>query len=173
MHGLLTDWAAFIQNLAERPVDDRPDAAHPIADVAATRIARVYRQMVKMGRRIDDDSPSVALHDLRKKGKELRYLLEFFSSLFPEGTVKPMVRTLKALQDTLGRFQDREVQAALLRSLRDEVALREGGPPALMAMGVLVERFHEQQLAARTEFAERFGAFASKSRRALVAETFE
>ena len=32
-----------------------------------------------MGRAIDDDSPHEALHDLRKKGKELRYLLEFFA----------------------------------------------------------------------------------------------
>ena len=41
-----------------------------------------------------------------------------------------MVTSLKALQDTLGRFQDREVQAGLLRQLSDEVAQRErGGAP--------------------------------------------
>ena len=64
-----------------------------------------------MGAAIDDASPPEALHDLRKKGKELRYLLEFFAGLYPAEVVKPMVKTLKALQDTLGRFQDREVQA--------------------------------------------------------------
>ena len=62
-----------------------------------------------MGRRIGDDSPAEALHDLRKKGKELRYLLEFFASLYAADVVKPMVSTLKGLQDVLGRFQDREV----------------------------------------------------------------
>ena len=99
----------------------RPDAARPIAAVAGERIVRVYRRMVKMGRAIDDDSPPEALHDLRKKGKELRYLLELFGSVYPPEVAKPLVRALKELQDTLGRFQDREVQAALVRSLRDDV----------------------------------------------------
>ena len=51
-----------------------------------------------------------ALHDLRKRGKELRYLLELFGSPFPTNVVKPMVSTLKDLQEVLGRFQDRAVQ---------------------------------------------------------------
>ena len=67
--------------------------------------------MVKMGTAIDDDSPAEDLHELRKVGKELRYLLEFFASLYPAEVVKPFVKTLKGLQDQLGRFQDREVQA--------------------------------------------------------------
>ena len=102
------------------PEDDRPDAARPIGEVAARRIATVYRQMVKRAAAIDEDSPPEALHELRKKGKELRYLLEFFAGLFPAARSRPMVKTLKSLQDTLGRFQDREVQAAMLRSLGDE-----------------------------------------------------
>ena len=74
--------------------------------------------MVKMGRAIDDDSPAEDLHELRKVGKELRYLLEFFASLYPADVVKPFVKTLKGLQDQLGRFQDREVQANALRDAR-------------------------------------------------------
>jgi CHAD domain-containing protein len=125
-----------------------------------------------MGRAIDDDSPHEALHELRKKGKELRYLLEFFSPLFPSKVTKPMVRTLKALQNTLGRFQDREVQVAMLRGLGDEVAQRPGGAEALMAMGVLIERLEEQQDAARAEFSERFSAFSAPDQRKLVKTTF-
>jgi CHAD domain-containing protein len=83
-----------------------------------------------------------------------------------------MVRSLKQLQDTLGRFQDHEVQAELLRGLRDDVAGRDGGPAALMAMGVLAEDLGRGQTAARAEFAERFAGFASKEQRRLVAKTF-
>jgi CHAD domain-containing protein len=151
---------------------DRPDAGRPIAALAGARIARVYRQMVKAGGAIDDSSPPEALHDLRKKGKELRYLLEFFASLFPGRVIKPMVRSLKALQDTLGRFQDRQVQAAVLRSLGDDVRALEDGAAALMAMGQLVDRLERQQAAARAEFTERFGRFAARGQRALVRETF-
>jgi CHAD domain-containing protein len=125
-----------------------------------------------MGRAIDGASPHEALHDLRKKGKELRYLLEFFSSLYAPDVVKPMVATLKDLQDVLGRFQDREIQADLLRNLGDDIAAMEGGAAALMAMGVLVERLVEQQEQARAEFADSFAHFAAKPQRRIVSETF-
>ena len=165
-------WESFLEGLVALSEDNRPDAARPIEEVAARRIRRVYGRMVKMGGAIDDDSPAEALHELRKKGKELRYLLEFFSSLYPGEVVKPMVKTLKSLQDVLGRHQDQEVQAATLRALRHELPEREGGAAALMAMGVLVERLQDQHAAARADFAERFAPFAAKKQRKLVAETF-
>ena len=90
--------------------EDRPRAALPIEAVAADRIRKVYRRMVRDGDRIDDDSPDEDLHELRKRGKELRYLLELFGSLFPDDVVKPTVKALKDLQDVLGHFQDRSVQ---------------------------------------------------------------
>jgi CHAD domain-containing protein len=172
VRALLDNWRAYVDLLVASASDERPDAARPVGEVAGERISKVYRQMVKMGSAIDDDSPHEALHDLRKKGKELRYLLEFFSSLYPSAIVKPMVSALKGLQDVLGRFQDREVQAALLRSLGDEVAALEGGAAALMAMGVLVQRLGADQDAARSEFAESFAGFAAESQRKLVDQTF-
>jgi CHAD domain-containing protein len=156
----LEQWAAFVH--------DVPDAERSVESLASHRIASVYRKMVKMGKAIDDDKPAEDLHELRKVGKELRYLLEFFASLYPAEVVKPMVKSLKGLQDMLGRFQDREVQANSLRELAPEVA----EPRALMAMGVLVERFMQEEAAARAEFADRFGAFASKEQRKLVKEHF-
>lgn len=170
---LLADWGEFLAHLDESDQAIEPGGERPISDLAGARIAKVFRKMVKAGSAIDDSSPPVALHDLRKQGKELRYLLEFFASLYPGKVVKPMVRTLKALQDTLGRFQDREVQAHLLSSLRDEVRSLDDGAAALMAMGQLVDRLEQQQAAARDEFAERFAAFASSEQRALVKETFK
>jgi CHAD domain-containing protein len=160
---LLADWAAFLATL---------EGGRPIGEVAGERIGKVYRRMVKAGRAIDDASPAEALHDLRKQGKELRYLLEFFASLYPDKVIRPMVKTLKALQDTLGRFQDREVQADTLRALREDVVALEDGAAALMAMGLLVEHLERDQVTARTEFAERFAAFSGKDQRALVRKTF-
>ena len=121
-----------------------------------------------MGKAIDDDSPAEDLHELRKVGKELRYLLEFFASLYPPEVVKPFVKSLKGLQDQLGRFQDHEVQANKLRELAPEVK----DPMTLMAMGVLVDRFIKDEALARLEFADRFAAFASPEQRAIVKEHF-
>jgi CHAD domain-containing protein len=170
--GLLSEWSSFLDRL---PADGAAGlaAARPIEAIAGERIAKVYARMVRMGDAIGPGSPSTEYHELRKQGKELRYLLELFgAALFRPGVVKPMIKSLKALQDVLGRHQDREVQAATLRSLSDAVAAASAGPAALMAMGVLVERLEEDQLAARGQFAATFSTFASKHRRKLVRETF-
>jgi CHAD domain-containing protein len=168
--GLLSSWRAFLDRLEEADETGRPDAARPIGEVAGERIAKVYRQMVRMGGAIEESSPAEDYHELRKKGKELRYLLELFGApLYPGEVVKPMIKTLKGLQDVLGRHQDREVQVALLRSLGPEV----GNPEALMAMGALIGRLADDERAARGEFAGRFAEFAAKRQRRLVKETFK
>lgn len=169
--GLLTGWGALLSSIEAGKEDGGPQAQAPIGSLADKRIAKVYRRMLKLGRRIDDRSPPEALHDLRKKGKELRYLLEFFASLYPKGVTKPMVRTLKALQDTLGRFHDRHVQADLIHSLGNEVE-EQGGAEALAAMGGFAGRLEKEQAQARADFAKRFGKFASRRRRGLVRKTF-
>jgi CHAD domain-containing protein len=166
---LLAEWRAFLDGLETLPHEDRPDAPRPIGDVAGERIRKVYKQLLKMGRAIGPESPAENYHEMRKKGKELRYLLELFAAaLYPADVVKPMIRALKGLQDVLGRHQDREVQVGTVRSLAEEVA----APPALIAMGALVQRLREDEAAARAEFAGRFAAFASREQRKLVKDTF-
>jgi CHAD domain-containing protein len=167
----LADWRALLAAMTAGEAGG-PDAEVPLLTIASARIRTVHRQMVKAGSAIHDDTPAEALHDLRKKGKELRYLLEFFAPLYPAAVIKPLVSSLKALQDTLGRFQDREVQAELVASLAPDVHRMDDATSALMAMGLLVEGLHEQQRAARDEFATRFAAFAAPEQRAIVKETF-
>ena len=157
---------------ARKDDEDRPLAREPIERVAAERIDTVYRRMVRDGREIDHGSHDEMLHDLRKRGKELRYLLELFGGIFPTSVVKPMVTSLKGLQDVLGRFQDRSIQTESLRELGSELAGARGGPAALMALGLVIEALERDQLQARGEFHERFEAFASKEQRRLVKATF-
>jgi CHAD domain-containing protein len=174
----LADWRAFLDRVAAgdgsgagAAGDDGAGAA-AIAAVAGPRIATIHRAMVRAGRAIDDTSPPEALHELRKQGKELRYLLEMFAVLFPRDAVAPLVRRLKGLQTTLGRHQDVDVQVAMLRSLAGEVAGREGGPGAVLAMGRLIDRLEAERALARADFAARFAAFAARPQRTLVERTF-
>jgi CHAD domain-containing protein len=170
---LLAEWASFLDGLAELPEDDRPDAARGIGELAGERIGKVYRRMVKMGGAIDSASPPQDYHELRKQGKELRYLLELFGTpLYPPDVVRPMIKSLKALQDVLGRHQDREVQVATLRSLAEDVSSLPAGSAALMATGVLIEALTEDERAAREQFAEPFATFASRAQRKLVKGAF-
>ncbi len=170
---LLDEWAAFLDRLPTLPSSDREDAERPIGSLAGERIAKVYRRMVTMGVAIDVDNPPEDYHELRKKGKELRYLLQLIgANVYPDEVVGPMVKTLKSLQDVLGRHQDREVQMATVRSLSEEVAARPDGARALIAVGALLGALAEDERAAREEFAERFAAFGAKRQRTLVKDTF-
>ncbi|MHB8690102.1 MAG: CHAD domain-containing protein [Solirubrobacteraceae bacterium] len=171
---LRRDWDAFLEELVATATDDRPEAERAIGELAGQRIRKVYRRMLKLGDTIDESSPAEDYHEIRKQGKELRYLLELFGQpLFPGETVKPLVKTLKGLQDVLGRHQDREVQVTRLRELAEPVSALPGRAGALMAMGVLIERLHEQELAARAEFAESYEAFSSEELRKQVKAVFD
>jgi CHAD domain-containing protein len=166
--GLLGEWRSLIEGLRELPEDARPDGACRIGELAGARIARLYKRMLHMGCAITPSSPPEAYHDLRKLGKELRYMLELFgASLYAAEVTASMIKTLKALQDVLGRHQDREVQAALLRSLEGELA-----PAAREAVGLLVARLEQDQAESREQFAVRFARFASAEQRELVESTF-
>ncbi len=170
---LLSDWEMLLETLVELPVSDRPDATAPIAQTAGRRIRRVYSHVRTMGAAIDPSGPGEPYHELRKTGKELRYLLELFGAqLFEAELVTDLVTTLKGLQEVLGRHQDREVQIALLTALADEVAGLPRGPRALMAMGVLVDRLHADERAARSEFDAHFAELTSRERRGQVKAGF-
>ena len=170
---LFEDWERLLESLVELPLEDRPDARRSIGSFTGERVTKVYKRIVKMGRAIDDNSPAADYHEVRKKGKELRYLLELFAvHLFPEEAVDPLIASLKEMQDVLGRHQDREVQQETVRERVTAVGALPGGAAACMAMGVLTDRLAEDEQAARDAFRETFARFADHDRRAAVADVF-
>jgi CHAD domain-containing protein len=139
------------------------DADRPIGEVASARIRRLFRQILKEGRRIDHDSPDEILHEMRKTGKKLRYLIEFFASLYSESAIKPVVQALKRLQDNLGEIQDLQVQTKTLnRFARQMMAEGKASAETFIAMGVLVDGFQNRRREARIEFAGTFAGFSAK-----------
>ncbi|HZU60751.1 MAG TPA: CHAD domain-containing protein, partial [Solirubrobacteraceae bacterium] len=162
---LMADWRRFLDGLSGPSPSDRPDGQRPIGQLAGRRIRRAYRRMVERGRRIGPGSPSEPYHALRKQGKELRYLLELFGTpLYPQEVVKPMIRSLKDLQDVLGRHQDRETQIDTLNRLSGSEAL----PVDPRLTQLVVERLVADKLAARRAFGPRFGAFAQPEQADMV-----
>lgn len=155
---LMKEWHQWL----ESPLPDisyQPNAMQPIAKVADQRIRKIYHRVLKEGRAIKPDSPAEALHDLRKDCKKLRYLMEFFQSLYPKPEIRRLIKLLKVLLDNLGDFQDLQVQAEALESFA-ELMLKEGAPAsALMAMGILVGNLLTRQEQARDAFAELFADF--------------
>jgi len=169
---LIKDWGKFLESTTPYP-SKLDNADRPIKDVASERIWRVYQRVIKEGESINTRSAPESLHDLRKTCKKLRYLIEFFKSLYPEEDILKLVKALKGLQENLGQFQDFQVQKESMEHFAQQM-MEESKIPAttLMAMGILVEGLEEGQKAAKNEFHDRFTEFASKKNRKLFRKLF-
>jgi CHAD domain-containing protein len=131
------------------------------AELALATTGRAFRKIVAHGSAITPESAPEALHDLRKRAKELRYLLEFFAPLHDPATYKKVVGDLKQLQDSLGEFQDSQVQREEIHALADAMLAERAAPAAtLLAMGEIAANLAISQAEAREDFAVRFARFA-------------
>jgi len=138
-----------------------PRQTGPIGTLAAERTRVCFVRVARRGAAITPESQPEALHDLRKRCKELRYALEFFAPLYDWAAYGKVVGDLKRLQDCLGEFQDTDVQIGEIRALAAAM-LAAGEAPAvtLLAMGEVTAGLMVRQHAARADFARRFAAFA-------------
>jgi CHAD domain-containing protein len=59
-------------------------------------------------------------HALRVRLRRLRYACAFLSGAFPERDAEPLIRSLKLLQDLLGRLNDLEAARRLRAELTGE-----------------------------------------------------
>ena len=168
---LLESWGAFLQEPAD--LDGPPEAGRPIARLASERIWKVYRRVIKDGSAIDDDTPAEAVHALRIRCKKLRYLMEFFRSLYQTQKIERLIKALKRLQDNLGDFNDYEVQQVSLKGFAEAMQRRGSAPAAtLMAMGRLVEHLEASQARERQRVTERFASFSKPANQALAGSLF-
>jgi CHAD domain-containing protein len=161
------DWRKAL--LEVRDVDG-PRRRRPTAAVLArAATGKAFRRIAAQGDAITLDSPPESLHDLRKRAKELRYLLEFFAPLHDQVAYRKVLSDLKQLQDCLGEFQDSEVQRAEIRALADAMLAERAAPAAtLLAMGEIAAKLALSQAEARAEFAARFARFAGPAGRERV-----
>lgn len=165
-------WRQFLSS----PLPRRPTAIHalkPTAEVANKRIYRMYRRVLREGRAITVSSPATDLHELRKSCKKLRYLMEFFQSLYPTKNIRQLIRELKGLQDNLGDFQDLEVQMHTLGQYREQMT-RDGvmQPGTGIAFDTLLKRLHSATNDVRNDFESRFNRFSSRQNRQCFKSLF-
>jgi CHAD domain-containing protein len=166
------DWRKALLEI--RDVDG-PRRRRPTAAVLArAATGKAFRRVAAQGDAITSDSPPESLHDLRKRAKELRYLLEFFAPLYDQVAYRKVLSDLKQLQDCLGEFQDSEVQRHEIRDLADAMltdsmlAGRAAPAATLLAMGEIAAKLALSQAEARAEFVGRFARFAGPAGRERV-----
>ncbi|MBO0880855.1 MAG: CHAD domain-containing protein, partial [Mycobacterium sp.] len=153
--------------LAEVAADS--DGGPAVGTLARQRVERAFRRVARRGERITADSPSEDVHKLRKRCKELRYLLEVFRPLCAAAPHRSLIKELKALQDTLGSFQDGEVQREAVREFAAVMMEESSAPPeTVLAMGELAAQLDADQLRARAVLAGRLQLFLADENRARV-----
>jgi CHAD domain-containing protein len=165
---LMTQWRTALTKLAggKRNASGRTVAARSgepprAAALATERTRRAFAKVAKRGAAITPASPHESLHDLRKRCKELRYVLEFFAPLYDPADYRKVIADLKRLQDCLGEFQDTQVQIEEIQALAAAMLTANEAPVVtLLAMGEVTGGLAARQLAARADFERRFAAFA-------------
>jgi CHAD domain-containing protein len=170
---LLDDWEAWLER-KPRKRDLLAEGVRPIGELAPERAARLLDKLLRDGRRIHDDSPAERVHDLRKLGKKTRYALELFRGVYPKDAYRSAIRTMKVLQDNLGKFNDLEVQQASLSALgRRLLEQKRGSSETLIVMGRMVDDLARRQVETRRDFATCFAVMDSDASHAQFAALFE
>ncbi len=121
--------------------------AEPILDA---RFRRVRRD----GKRLNGESPATEYHDLRIRGKRLRYSLEVFGGLYGKPSER-VTAALKTLQDMLGDHQDAEVAIERLHAIVGSHG-RALPPATLVLVGRLIEQYRQQESNLRSDFPDAF-----------------
>ena len=159
-------WEAFLNCPPDSGSPDNADA--PAIGLAQRFIDKRYRRVIDMGAAIEASTPDAELHRLRIECKKLRYLLEFFASLFPAGEIRLIVEHLKSLQDNLGDFNDLSVQQADLKEYLHALSAERTHPETFAAIGGLIGCLYRQQQSVRAAFSKTFMEFNQSE----VADTF-
>jgi CHAD domain-containing protein len=127
-----------------------PAPTGPILEVAPDLIRRRYKKVCKDVETLTEDSPPEDYHDLRKKGKRLRYALEPLQGIYGKPAEK-MVDLLKDVQDDLGDNQDLVVAA---QSLKELAVAGELPPRAIFSLGAMAGGYSRAAAELRAGFLE-------------------
>jgi len=169
---IMQNWESFINE----PQVDSPVASKakiPIIDLAQKRIFKQYRGIVKAGNRIIENMEDEQLHALRIKCKKLRYLMEFFSSLFPRKKIRNLIKQLKKLQNNLGSLNDMYVQEKYLMDIALELpATDQKSKRTLMAMGSLIGTLNRKKRILKNTFPKIFRDFAAPQNKKVFHKLF-
>ena len=167
----MREWEQYLKEQApSKPVE--ANAKLTIKQLADRRIWKSYKRVLQEGGAITEHSVSEALHELRKSCKKLRYLMEFFQSLYPEDQIKQLIKNLKGLQEVLGNFQDYAVQEDTLKLFSEEMLNNHIHANTLLAMGVLIQNLDTLRKSARKDFSSKFSAFRQEENQTAFKSLF-
>lgn len=166
---LMKEWKRFAAG-AKRE-GRRPD--RPSRRLAKAWIWKRYRRTRKWFEALDVDSSPAEVHRARIELKKLRYLIEFFRSLFPKNDVESVLGPLKAAQDALGVLNDVVVHRSMIRRIARSAEFTHLLPSdTVIAMGELSARLDSERRVLMADLPGRMKALSSKKSRRRFRELY-
>ena len=166
----LQDKFSAVENLSPGP-----KASTPSLSFASNLIWKRYNKVCVLARHIDEETPDEEVHQLRIQCKKLRYLMEFFSALFPQNILNELIKSLKRLQNNLGLFNDYSVQQTSLEEFLTTYAQTHRNKNLIAmaeSIGALIILLLQKQLAERAKVMQSFTIFDSPETRMKFSEVF-
>lgn len=169
---ILRDWEKFLN--APRPDSATASKAdRPVIDLARKKIYKKYRSIVKAGSMPLGNAEDDMLHALRIECKKLRYLIEFFASLFSRKKIDVLIEQLKQMQDNLGYYNDLRVQEKYLLNITAEIPKTgQQSKKVLVAIGSLIGTLGSKKQKVKETLGKTFTDFTSATNDRLFRELF-
>ncbi|MEI7694962.1 MAG: CHAD domain-containing protein [Chlorobium sp.] len=152
----LNEWETFLNQQSLQNAELTLQGSRSTKIVATESIKKAWKKVIRHGRQISRETTDTELHALRIDCKKLRYLLEFFASIFQPETITPVIRQLKELQENLGAFVDFAVQ---LRFLHEKLESMASDKLLAASIGGLMATLFQKQEEARLKFHKTFASF--------------
>ncbi len=154
----LNKWKRFLENSDLQYAGEM--GLKPVGEIAPYYIFEALKRVNKKYQMALKDFNSKNLHKLRISCKKLRYVLEFFSPLYSDNIYEKVVDALKILQDTLGLYQDVEVQKKMLSEIIDGLSKTENVTSnVFLTAGYLFRLLEEKQQSSSINFLDHFDNF--------------
>jgi len=119
--------------------DPGPAALRPTGPIVDDLICRAYQRALRRGDRLIASDDPADWHRLRRRLKRLRYLVAAFAALYPEGSLDPLQKELRKLQDRFGALQDDVAGGELVTRVGAEL-----GGDAALAAGAVAGELHRR-----------------------------
>ncbi len=141
----------------------------PVRPMASRLIHAQFNRLVTDGGQLQASSADEDFHELRIDAKKLRYLLEFFQSLYPGDRIDAAIKQLKALQDNLGAFNDLSVQIEFLEKKINEKKKR----PDVKTLAAIIGALNYEKHLLRRAYGDLYSAFASEKNQNIYGVLFK
>jgi len=159
---LIENWNNELEKSPELP--ETVNSKAPALEFAKKNIFDLLEEIINKNKNIKLKTKDIKIHSLRINCKKLRYMLEFFRSLLDKKEVKPLLSSLKKLQDNLGEFNDVATQINLLNARFEYLSSKKYSDlTTVAAVGGLLSVLQDRKLKMKKRVIKVFAEFSRKS----------